>query len=332
MNRISRDGSAAMRIGGQVPLNGPERDARTLRRRNAGVLLGLLIVLGIMTTLVCYSVTIYRLFCAATGYLGATERVASDQSAVSAETIVVRFNTDVAPGLPWQFKPAQPQVTVHFGEQALAYFRATNLSDQPIVGHATFNVEPDVAGRYFDKIQCFCFTEESLAPHQTADMPVLFFVDPAMLKDPDAGYLRGLTLSYTFFRSVRPQGAQDLSRYEQPMPATAEASPERGRQVFGTRCAVCHGLDESKIGPMLGNVFDRPAGQVPGFAYSPALEAAKLAWSAKNLDEWLKSPQAFIPGARMPVHVADPFDRRDIIAYLRSLNPPRENRSALSGS
>jgi len=317
---------------GREPLGGQERRVKTLRRRNVGVLLGLLFVLGIMTTLVCYSVTIYRLFCAATGYFGATERVASDQSAISAQTLVVRFDTDVAPGLPWQFKPAQAQVTVHFGEQTLVYFRATNLSDQPIVGHATFNVAPDVAGRFFDKIQCFCFTEESLAPHQTADMPVLFFVDPAMLKDPDAGYLRSLTLSYTFFRSVRPQGAQDLSRYEQPVPATAEANPERGRQVFGTRCAVCHGLDQSKIGPMLGNVFDRPAGQAPGFAYSPALGAAKLVWSASNLDKWLQGPQAFIPGARMPVHVADPFDRRDLIAYLKSLAPPREKQAAPSGS
>jgi cytochrome c oxidase assembly protein subunit 11 len=317
---------------GRKSFGGQGSRVKTLRRRNAVVLFGLLIVLGIMTTLVCYSVTIYRLFCAATGYFGTTEHVATDQNAVSAETIVVRFNTDVAPGLPWRFTPAQPQVTVHFGEQTLVYFRATNLSDRPIVGHATFNVAPDIAGRYFDKIQCFCFTEESLAPHQTADMPVLFFVDPAMLKDPDAGYLRTLTLSYTFFRSVRPQGAQDLSRYQQPMPATAEASPERGRQLFGTRCAVCHGLEHSNVGPMLGNVFDRPAGQAQGYVYSAALRGAKLVWSANNLDRWLENPQAFVPGASMPIHVADPSDRRDIISYLKSLNPPPENQAPPSGS
>lgn len=321
-----------MSAGSREPPGEFERRSKSLRWRNAGVLLGLLVILGIMTTLVSYSVTIYRLFCAATGYFGATQRVASDQSAVSARTIVVRFNTDTEPNLPWRFMPAQPQVTVHFGEQTLVYFRATNLSDQPIVGHATFNVQPDVAGRYFDKIQCFCFTEESLAGHQTADMPVLFFVDPAMLKDPDAGYLQSLTLSYTFFRSARPQGAQDLSRYQQPIPATAEANPERGRQLFGTRCSVCHDLERNKVGPMLGSVFGRPAGGAPGFAYSAALQAAKLAWSADNLNKWLSDPQAFIPGARMPVHVADPFDRRDLISYLKSLNPPKESQAAPSGS
>ncbi len=304
----------------------------SLRARNAGVVLGLLVILGIMTTLVSYSVTLYRLFCAATGYFGSTQRVASDQSAVSPRTIVVRFNTDTEPGLPWQFRSEQPQVTVHFGEQTLVYFRATNLSDQAIVGHATFNVTPDVAGRYFDKIQCFCFTEESLAAHQTAEMPVLFFVNPAMLEDPDAGHLQSLTLSYTFFRSARPEGALDLSRYQQPMAAAATASPERGRQLFGTRCAVCHGLEHSKVGPMLGNVFGRPAGTAPGYAYSPALRDARLPWTAANLDKWLQNPQGFLPGARMPVHVANPLDRRDLISYLESLNPPRAAATAPSGS
>ncbi len=116
------------------------------------------------------------------------------------------------------------------------------------------------------------------------------------------------------------------------MPATAEANPERGRQLFGTRRAVCHGLAQSKVGPMLGNVFDRPAGRVQDFAYSPALRTAKLVWSADNLDKWLRSPQAFVPRARMPIHVADPFDRRDLISYLRSLNPPPEAAAAQLGS
>jgi len=314
------------------PGDGKPSRAPNRRRGHLGVVLGLLALLGAMTTLVSYSVPLYRLFCAATGYGGTTERVASDQSALSTRTIVVRFNTDKEPSLPWRFEPKQPAVTVHFGEQSLAYFEATNLSDQPIVGHATFNVTPDVAGRYFDKIQCFCFSEESLAPHQTAEMPVLFFVDPAMLKDPDAGYLQTITLSYTFFRSAKPEGAQDLGRYEQPIAVSATASPERGRQLFAVRCAVCHGLEAGKVGPMLGNVFDRPAGSAPGFAYSSALAAAKLAWSAGNLDKWLQGPQAFIPGARMPVSVPNPLDRRDLIAYLKSLNPPRQGSTTASGS
>jgi cytochrome c oxidase assembly protein subunit 11 len=297
----------------------PVDAARRRTRRNLPVLAGALLAIAAMTTLVSYSVTLYRLFCAATGYNGTTRRVASDAAARAAETVTVRFNTDIAPGLPWRFEPAQGEVTVHFGDQALVYFKATNLSDRPLVGHAAYNVEPDAVGRYFNKIQCFCFTEERLAPHQSVEMPVVFFVDPAMLKDPDAGYIRSITLSYTFFASVRPAEASDLGRFAAPIPPGPTADPLRGHQLFAQRCAGCHAPSRNGAGPMLGGVLGRRAGSIAGYDYSPALRDAGLVWSPGNLERWLAGPKAFIPGSKMPVHVGESFDRRDLIAYLAAL-------------
>jgi cytochrome c oxidase assembly protein subunit 11 len=298
------------------------------RRRHLIAVLGSLALVGAASVLTAYSATLYRIFCAATGYLGTTQRVASDQSETRPETMVVRFDTSIAPDLPWRFEPEQPQVTVHLGEQTLVYFRATNLAKEPVVGHASFNVQPDAVGRYFNKIQCFCFTEERLAPGQTAEMPVLFYVDPAILQDPDVGKITNLTLSYTFFKSVRPDGASDLGRYQQASAAAAEASPARGRALFAVRCAVCHDLERNKAGPMLGKVVGRKAGKAPGYAYSLALTEADLAWSPGNLDKWLRGPKGFIAGARMPVSVPDARDRRDVIAYLESLQPATTREAA----
>ncbi len=173
------------------PAPQPEAAARATarrRRNNLKVLALTGVILGTMTVLVSYSETFYRLFCAATGYNGATQRAASDDAKVSARTVTVRFTTNVAPGLPWRFVPAQREVTLHLGQDTLAFFDATNLSDQAYVAHATFNVTPDKTGLYFKKIQCFCFTEERLGPHQSVEMPVDFFVDPGLGTDPsDAG-------------------------------------------------------------------------------------------------------------------------------------------------
>ena len=192
-----------------------------------------------------------------------------------------------------------------------------------IVGHASFNVQPDAAGRFFDKIQCFCFTEERLAPGETAEMPVLFYVDPAILQDKDARHISVITLSYTFFRSVRPEGASDLGRYKQVSAAGNDANPERGHELFQVRCSVCHDLARNKVGPMLGNVFARRAGSAPGYNYSTALAHAGIVWSADNLDKWLGNPKQFIAGVRMPVRVTDSRDRRDLIAYLQGLKPSK---------
>jgi cytochrome c oxidase assembly protein subunit 11 len=118
----------------------------------------------------------------------------------------VRFNADVAPGLPWRFEPEQPDMQVRPGERSLALFRATNRSDHAITGNATYNVTPDAAGLYFDKIQCFCFSQQTLQPGETAEMPVTFFVDPAMLADRNARDITVITLSYMFFPAKTQPG------------------------------------------------------------------------------------------------------------------------------
>ena len=112
---------------------------------------------------------------------------------------MVRFNADVDPALPWSFAPEQRQIEVRVGEQSLAYYRASNRSDHPIVGQATYNVTPFKAGPYFDKIACFCFDEQVLQPGEEVDMPVSFYVDPAILSDPNTQDVHTITLSYTFF-------------------------------------------------------------------------------------------------------------------------------------
>jgi cytochrome c oxidase assembly protein subunit 11 len=117
----------------------------------------------------------------------------------------VRFDATVGPNLPWTFEPVQREMTVKFGETSLAFYRATNNSARPVVGTATFNVTPDQVGVYFNKLECFCFTEQRLDPGESVDMPVSFFVDPAMVKDKDAAHIGHITLSYTFFPVDNPK-------------------------------------------------------------------------------------------------------------------------------
>jgi len=270
---------------------------------------GLIAIIGVMTTAVSYSVTLYRLFCAATGAGGATQRVASDTAKASTKTVTVFFNTDVAPGLPWRFRPVQSHVTVHLGEQTPVFFEAENTSDEDIVGHATFNVTPDKAGLYFKKIECFCFTEERLGAHQTVQMPVEFYVDPEIASQAGTADVNQITLSYTFFRSSRPDGAEDLARFN-------GADPARGARLFALQCAACHDMNAAKVGPPLSGVVGRAAGSVQGYPYSAALKHADVVWSATTLDRWLSGPRQMVPGAAMPMGVSDPAVRRDIIAYL----------------
>ncbi|MGB6537162.1 MAG: cytochrome c oxidase assembly protein [Xanthobacteraceae bacterium] len=291
-------------------------------RRNLAVIAPCLVAIAIMCGLVAYSPTLYRMFCAATGLAGTTQRVAADTAKVSKQTIVVAFDTNVAPGLPWRFVPDQRSVTVHLGEQKLVYFTAENLSDRPIVGHATFNVTPLRSGIYFNKIQCFCFTEERLDAHQKVDMPVVFYVDPAFGKDPDMHDVAQLTLGYTFFRSADPRNARDLSRFL----ASNPPDPVDGQALFNDQCAACHALDVNKYGPKLGGVFGRRAGSAPGYDYSAALRKAGLTWSVDSLGRWLAGPRQFIPGVKMPVSVPDPIARRDIIAYLKQESDQRSGQ------
>ena len=178
-------------------------------RKNLNVLLPCFVVLGIMFGLVAYAPELYRAFCGATGYGGTTQRAYSDPAATSDKTVTVAFDSNVAPDLPWRFEPEQRSVTVHLGEQKLVFFTAENLSNESIVAHATFNVTPETSGLYFNKIQCFCFNEERLDPHQKVDMPVVFFVDPAFAKDSDNLHVDTITLSYTFLRSANPTQSRE---------------------------------------------------------------------------------------------------------------------------
>ena len=160
----------------------------------------LLAVLGIafMTGLAWASVPLYRLFCQATGLNGTTQRAKRAPGAV-AGTVRIDFDTNVSPKLPWRFEPENPSDTVAVGARDMVFFTATNTSAHPITGTATFNVTPAQAGKYFTKIQCFCFTQQTLQAGETVRMPVIFFVDPKILADPDARDIDTITLSYTFY-------------------------------------------------------------------------------------------------------------------------------------
>lgn len=153
------------------------------------------------------SVPLYRMFCQATGFGGTTQRATEAQlRAIAAQgeagigrTLSVRFDSNVANGIPWQFYPEQRIEHIRVGQKTMAIFIAKNLSDKPITGRAAFNVTPEQAGAYFTKIQCFCFTEQTLQPGQEVRMPVLYYVDPKFLNDTDNKDVQEITLSYTFY-------------------------------------------------------------------------------------------------------------------------------------
>lgn len=147
------------------------------------------------------SVPLYRIFCQVTGYGGTTRRADAQQAAavkVSTRTISVRFDANVAPDMPWKFKPLQQTDTVAIGARDMALFWARNDSNQTVTGTASFNVVPEQAAKYFNKIQCFCFTEQTLKPGEAVTMPVVYYIDPAILDDPDNKDVQQITLSYTF--------------------------------------------------------------------------------------------------------------------------------------
>lgn len=160
----------------------------------------LLAVLGVcfMTGLGFASVPLYRMFCAVTGINGTTQRGIEAPGAVGSK-IRINFDANISPRLPWKFRPENPSDTIDIGARDMAFFLATNTSSKPVTGTATFNVTPDQAGKYFTKIECFCFTQQTLQPGETVRMPVIFYVDPAITKDEDARDIRTITLSYTFY-------------------------------------------------------------------------------------------------------------------------------------
>ena len=167
-------------------------------RRGATALALTLVVVGMVGASFA-AVPLYDLFCRATGYGGTTKVATEVPERVGEREMTVRFNADVNRDLPWRFRPTQGSVTVRVGEPTLAFYRVENTSDRLIVGTAAYNVTPFTVGKYFSKIDCFCFTEQVLQPGEIAELPVSFFVDPSIADDPKMDRISTLTLSYTFF-------------------------------------------------------------------------------------------------------------------------------------
>jgi cytochrome c oxidase assembly protein subunit 11 len=161
------------------------------------------------------AVPLYQMFCQVTGYGGTTQRAEKAPDQVFDRKITIRFDANVTPGMDWDFAPEQQTVDVKVGESTLAFYKASNTADRAITGTASFNVSPDVAGRYFSKIECFCFKEQTLQAGESVDMPVSFFVDPSIMKDRDAEAVKEITLSYTFYPSepsVQAPSAKSAAR------------------------------------------------------------------------------------------------------------------------
>ncbi len=170
-------------------------------RRNRRTLVAMATVGLAMLGLGFASVPLYRIFCEQTGFGGTTMRADPNVQvqAATGHTMSIRFDSNVQPGMPWQFYPEHRTDTVTIGRKDMAIFIARNMSDKPVTGTASFNVTPTQAGAYFTKIQCFCFTQQTLQPGQEVRMPVLYFVDPKILQDSDNKDTQQITLSYTFY-------------------------------------------------------------------------------------------------------------------------------------
>ncbi|XP_059050759.1 cytochrome c oxidase assembly protein COX11, mitochondrial [Achroia grisella] len=177
------------------------------QKRNARSTLNYVVAIGVMTVGLSYAaVPLYRIFCQAYSYGGTTGHVQADDAisnmtAMKNRPLKIKFNADVASSMQWNFKPQQGDITVVPGETALAFYTARNPTDKPVTGISTYNVIPFEAGQYFNKIQCFCFEEQQLNPHEQVDMPVFFYIDPEFTEDPKMEYVDEIVLSYTFFEA-----------------------------------------------------------------------------------------------------------------------------------
>lgn len=179
-------------------------DPAERKRRNRRLMIGLFGVVIAMNGFAYAAVPAYRAFCQNFGFAGTPLRADAEREPLEVidRQMLVRFNSDTDPALPWRFKPVQREISLKVGESGLAFFRATNLGDEAITGTATFNVVPLKAGPYFVKIDCFCFTEQTLQPGETVDMPVTFYVDPEIAENGNLNEVGTITLSYTFFRDA----------------------------------------------------------------------------------------------------------------------------------
>jgi cytochrome c oxidase assembly protein subunit 11 len=191
------------------------------RRRHGTTVLILAAVVAGMVGLSFASVPLYRIFCGATGFGGTTQRAQAAPEDVSRALVKVSFDAQTAPGLDWEFRPLNATVSVHPGAETQAFFRAVNHSAESVTARAVYNVSPAKVGIYFDKLQCFCFSNQTLGPGESVDMGVVFFVDPDLLTDANTREVRAITLSYTMFRAA---GAAPPDGQAKPLPAIATRS------------------------------------------------------------------------------------------------------------
>jgi cytochrome c oxidase assembly protein subunit 11 len=185
-----------------------------LASRNARLALICLAIFATMVGVAFAAVPLYRVFCEATGFNGTVRRAAAAPTTVAAGMVTVAFDTNVR-GLAWQFTPNVPSQQVRPGATNLAFFKVTNTTDQPLTGRAVYNVTPESAGAYFSKLECFCFKNQTLAPHQTAEFPVVYYVDPRFGQNDDTKGIQQITLSYTFY-PAQPLAAKPGQGYSTP--------------------------------------------------------------------------------------------------------------------
>jgi len=184
--------------------------------QNGKLALGLLGVAVTMISLSFAAVPFYSWFCKVTGYGGTPQVRDANAGEILDRTISIRFDANTDPAMPWEFKPQHNEMTIRIGETGLAFYEAYNPTDKPVAGQAAYNVSPDIAGGYFTKIQCFCFTEQVLQPHERVLMPVTFYVDPAITRDSDTDQVKQITLSYTFYQIALPEKQATLPPAEKP--------------------------------------------------------------------------------------------------------------------
>lgn len=188
-----------------------EKFAGSLERRNVRLLLALATTAGMMLGVSFAAVPLYNTFCLVTGFGGTTNVATSESAETIDRQITIRFDANVNGDLPWAFQPKQQEVVLKVGDNALAYYQARNLGKRTFTGTAVFNVTPQKAGQYFSKVECFCFSEQTLAPNATADLPVAFFVDPEIANDRNLDDVKTITLSYTFYPDKTYEAGDELA-------------------------------------------------------------------------------------------------------------------------
>ncbi|HEY1475699.1 MAG TPA: cytochrome c oxidase assembly protein [Pseudolabrys sp.] len=196
----------------------PTRNGKRLIRRDMVIAACCGVFAASMVGAAYAAVPLYNWFCRTTGFAGTTQVAQQGPGHVLGRTIAVRFDSNVAPGLPWKFEPEQNEITLRIGEVATVHYKVVNETARPISATASYNVSPPQAGAYFDKINCFCFTKQTLQPGETREMAVVFYVDPEIAKDRDQDNLNTITLSYTFYR---------LPEQEQPVAEAPDTKSNR---------------------------------------------------------------------------------------------------------